>query len=245
MSEHRKNIIIGSKAGAGVYQNIINTFPKHDIYIEPFIGSGAIIKKKLSAEYDFGMDISQKTVNEHKDAKGYSVNWLDGIQFLKSSKPLINWIHHHSKKILIYCDPPYPIETRRSQAKIYEYEIGKYGHRELIKTLIELSCYCVISSYRNNMYDQMLLQSGWNHLQFTTATRQGKAIETIYYNFSKNIIKHEYSYAGKNYRERAAIKSRVENKVKNYNLMPMDDRRAFIEKINRAGIYTITENVEI
>lgn len=30
----------GGKAGAGVYQQIINQIPPHDVYIEPFLGGG-------------------------------------------------------------------------------------------------------------------------------------------------------------------------------------------------------------
>ena len=36
----------GGKAGAGVYQTIINLMPPHDVYIEPFLGGGAVMRLK-------------------------------------------------------------------------------------------------------------------------------------------------------------------------------------------------------
>lgn len=32
----------GGKAGSGTYQTIINQIPPHRVYIEPFVGGGAI-----------------------------------------------------------------------------------------------------------------------------------------------------------------------------------------------------------
>src|SRR4029077_20992344 len=39
----------GGKNGNGTYQQIINLIPPHKIYIEPFVGSGGIYKRKLLA----------------------------------------------------------------------------------------------------------------------------------------------------------------------------------------------------
>lgn len=40
----------GGKAAAGVYQRIINLMPPHSLYIEPFLGGGAIMKLKKPAD---------------------------------------------------------------------------------------------------------------------------------------------------------------------------------------------------
>ncbi len=39
----------GGKAGSGVYQKIINQIPPHNVYIEPFLGGGAILRFKRPA----------------------------------------------------------------------------------------------------------------------------------------------------------------------------------------------------
>ena len=39
----------GGKAAPGTFQKIINLMPPHEVYIEPFLGGGAILRKKLPA----------------------------------------------------------------------------------------------------------------------------------------------------------------------------------------------------
>jgi site-specific DNA-adenine methylase len=41
---------IGGKSQAGVYQRIINLIPPHRVYVEPFLGGGAILRLKSPAE---------------------------------------------------------------------------------------------------------------------------------------------------------------------------------------------------
>ena len=36
----------GGKGGAGVYQTIINGMPRHEVYVEPFLGGGAVMAAK-------------------------------------------------------------------------------------------------------------------------------------------------------------------------------------------------------
>jgi site-specific DNA-adenine methylase len=39
----------GGKGGAGVYQAIINQMPPHEVYIEPFLGAGSVLRTKRPA----------------------------------------------------------------------------------------------------------------------------------------------------------------------------------------------------
>jgi hypothetical protein len=48
-SDPRAMVYAGGKNGAGVYQTIINLMPPHDVYIEPFLGGGAIMRQKRPA----------------------------------------------------------------------------------------------------------------------------------------------------------------------------------------------------
>ncbi|MFS1487716.1 hypothetical protein BCU41_024755 (plasmid) [Vibrio lentus] len=41
---------LGSKAASGAYQAIIANMPQHDIYIEAFLGTGAIFQKNLTRD---------------------------------------------------------------------------------------------------------------------------------------------------------------------------------------------------
>lgn len=45
---------LGGKSQAGTYQRIINLIPPHDVYIEPFLGGGAIARLKRPARLERG-----------------------------------------------------------------------------------------------------------------------------------------------------------------------------------------------
>jgi DNA adenine methylase len=54
----------GGKNGNGVYQRIISMMPPHDTYIEAFLGSGAILRRKLPAAKSFAYELDQKTIRD-------------------------------------------------------------------------------------------------------------------------------------------------------------------------------------
>lgn len=53
----------GGKNGAGVYQRIINLMPPHEVYIEPFLGSGAVLAHKRPALVNIGIDLDQAALD--------------------------------------------------------------------------------------------------------------------------------------------------------------------------------------
>ena len=244
MVVHKEGDIIGSKNGSGVYQNIISIFPKHDIYIEPFLGSATIMKRKIPAKKNIGIEINPRILLKHHDAKDYKSYLGNGILFLQTAEPIINAIHPSLASILIYCDPPYPIETRKSQSKIYEYEMDSRDQKYFIEAVLRLNCNIVISSYKNDLYDGMLTTAGWNQYSFQTMTRGGKATETIYYNYSPDLDRHQYNYIGKDYRERAKIKGKLDRTVAKINRMPVVQKKALYNLLVKKIDFLVTEIVK-
>jgi DNA adenine methylase len=47
----------GGKAGAGIYQRIINQIPPHDVYVESFLGDGAVLQRKRPAARNIAIEI--------------------------------------------------------------------------------------------------------------------------------------------------------------------------------------------
>ncbi|MEL4287149.1 hypothetical protein AAEI02_19675 [Shewanella xiamenensis] len=59
---------LGGKNGSGVYQAIINLLPPHDTYIEGFLGTGAVMKRKAPALRNIGLDLNKACI----DGFGYA-----------------------------------------------------------------------------------------------------------------------------------------------------------------------------
>jgi hypothetical protein len=59
---HTRPSYPGGKAGAGVSQRLINLMPAHTVYIEPFLGHGAVLLAKRPAPVNIGLDLDPQAV---------------------------------------------------------------------------------------------------------------------------------------------------------------------------------------
>ena len=91
---------------------------------------------------------------------------LRGVQI--DNRPAIELIPRFNfENVLIYCDPPYMLETRHG--KQYRCEMTNREHEELLTILIEHKGKVLISGYDTDLYKSMLI--GWNRCE-TTAYSQ-------------------------------------------------------------------------
>ena len=54
---------LGSKATAGLCQALIGMMPRHDVYVETHLGSGAIMKRKPPAMHSIGIDLEAGAIS--------------------------------------------------------------------------------------------------------------------------------------------------------------------------------------
>lgn len=104
---------------------------------------------------------------------------LRGVQI--DNRPALELIPRFNYgNVLIYCDPPYVLETRHG--KQYRCEMDVEDHEELLKLLLEHKGPVVISGYETELYNNML--AGWNRYE-TTAYSQvcSKKREIIWMNY--------------------------------------------------------------
>lgn len=214
--------MFGGKNGAGVYQAIINLIPPHDTYIEPFLGSGAVMRRKAPALRSIGIDLNSEALDEFEYGYPGALYHCDAIDFLRSFVP--------RDRTVIYCDPPYVHSTRTGHDR-YKYEMTDDDHRRLLETLHFFrftSCNVLISGYRNDLYEDHLFD--WWSVNFQAMTRGGVRTETIWMNFQPGEV-HYHTYAGKDFTDRQRIKRKAERWSANYRKLPPAERQAVLAAI--------------
>jgi DNA adenine methylase len=232
---------VGSKGGEGVWQRIISEMPPHDLYIEPFAGTGLIARRKLPA-------LETRLVDADRSAPALTMGpalikkpavllhqiWTvqgDALQQLREWRGEIQ-----NRSTLIYCDPPYLFSTRLDQERqYYLFEYGKDSeHRELLALLLDYPAQVMISGYRSEMYDSTL--AAWRRIDIPAVTRGGgKVTECVWCNFPDRPHRHDYRYLGRNFRERERIRRKIRRWRRRLLAMVDVEREALIAGLREGG----------
>jgi len=215
---------LGAKAGSGVLHAIINQMPPHRVYIEPFLGWAAIMQAKLPADRNIGIDLNADRINEARAAlPSAELTIGDGIRFLQNFR----WQGGE----LVYCDPPYLLETRTSRAR-YQFEIS--DHTRLLAALLALPCYVMLSGYHSSLYADTLRE--WRMVEYKAPTRAGWRTEVLWCNFPEPLELHDYRFLGDGYRERQNIKRKIQRWSKKLSGMPLLERHALMAALRTARL---------
>ena len=209
----------GSKAASGLYQNIIAMMPPHDSYIETHLGGGTVMRKKPPARNNIAIDIDPEPL-ESFDCD-YHVQKVNDCahRYLRE--------YDYVGSELIYCDPPYLIETRTSKRR-YRHEYSRQDHWDLLDRLKTLPCRVILSGDPSALYDGML--EDWNCVELQAMTRGGPRTEKLWYNYDIDHA-HWATYAGKDFTDRQRIKRKAERWARNYQVLPPAERLALLAAI--------------
>jgi DNA adenine methylase len=177
------------------FQKIINLMPVHRVYIETHLGGGAVLRNKLPVEVNIGVDVDPAVIYRWQGAPPhFDIVCADALRFLQSRKL--------SADTLVYSDPPYPAETRRSSRR-YRCDYTLEDHRALLEYLRALPCNVMVSSYPNSLYEENL--RGWNAITFQGTSHTGRRTEVLWMNFRAGIV-GDYRFLGISFRQRQQIK---------------------------------------
>lgn len=248
----------GGKNGAGVYQRIINLMPPHDVYIEPFLGGGAVMRLKRPARLNIGLDLVDSAVSAMEASiassggpagspysalsadhvgNGDSAGSLAGngvvtvsrFQFARLDGIEFLRVYPFTGRELVYCDPPY-LRSTRSGRDLYEYEMSDVDHRRLLRVLLEVPCMVMVSGYWSQMYVDEL--KAWNSIHFEAMTRGGHtATEWLWFNFTPPLILHDDRYLGEGFRAREKLKRKKLRWTERLRRMPLLERQALLSAI--------------
>ena len=127
------------------------------------------------------------------------------------------------EKSLLYLDPPYPRDSRKTDYAIYNHEMTDKQHKELITWCLEQKVPICLSSYPNKLYDKYL--STWRKVKFKSKTRAGSVVESIYMNYPQPGELHDYRFIGKDFRQREKFKRRRTSMLRKFE--NLTDREKF------------------
>lgn len=202
----------GGKSQSGLYQRIINLIPPHRVYIEPFLGSGAIMRLKRPARRSIGLDLGGPP--ELALPPGAEFLRADGIGFLES----FPWTGEE----FVYADPPYLPSTRGGR-RHYRFEMTESDHVRLLRVLQAIPSKVLLSGYPSELYYNAL--SGWPREEFQVMTRgHTLATEVLWFNYPRPAALHDLRYVGRDSRERWRIEKRRRRWRARLQRMPVLER---------------------
>ena len=231
----------GGKGVPGLASWICSRFPSHVYYAEPFAGKGAIYRAKTPCLRSFLIDSDCFTVDWWKRRSAAGLDESDvggsrrhrrrgymevfhgcGIRFCELAA---EW---GPSDLLVYCDPPYLLETR-SKKRIYRNEMSDSDHLRLLNAITAISGPVLISGYWSELYASKL--SKWKCAKRFVMTRGGvKRKECLWSNpaaaRASSGVSMEYSDLGTDWRERDRVSKKVRRWVANYSKLHSRERRA-------------------
>jgi DNA adenine methylase len=232
----------GGKSGSGTYQQIINQIPPHSIYVAPFAGHDGIFRNIRRAPLSILNDIDVDVANWWKAQKIKNCvmvqDFMQGNLFERPTRPVVIIRNNDYSHILnkfgnnpdafIYCDPPYPMATRKDKRRIYKHDWKDTNkHLIFLSTVMVCRAKIMVSSYPNDIYNEHL--STWNTRRFFSTIRGGRRVEEIIYmNYPPPTILHDFRYLGRDYRERENIKNKVNRHTERLNRLPQHERTAIL-----------------
>ena len=214
----------GNKGHAKAYQTIINHIPPHKVYIEPYAGSAGVYRHLAPCERVILNDIDPTVISSWMDHQqpNMQVSQQPSVQLLSSLSP-------GDTDTFIYLDPPYPISSRLSKAEIYNFEMTDNDHIQLLTTLLAMDCLCMVSTYPNDIYNEML--NTWTLVEFKTNVHGTVVTEQLYMNYRSPTVLHDYRHLGKDCWDRQRIKRKLERLQSKLTALEPKERNALIQMI--------------
>lgn len=215
---------LGSKAVNGAYQAVIANMPPHDTYIEAYLGSGIVMRRKPATIRAIGLEIDPVTFSCFAAIPEVETYNVDCLAFLRT------FDFASAGRVLIYADPPYVMSTRSAKGPRYRFDYVDSDHADMIALLRSLPASVMISGYHSDLYAGLLPAPEWRSLSYQVKTRGGPRTEYLWMNFPSNAV-HWADHAGVDFTDRQRIKRKAARWQRMYRELPPGERMAVLAAI--------------
>jgi site-specific DNA-adenine methylase len=199
----------GGKNSSGSYQKIISEIPFHEVYIEPFLGSGAVFRNKLPAQKSFLLDLDMEILIGFEAWTGFTLP-ENTVLMRSNALEFLRYFPYEGSEF-VYLDPPYLFSSRSDPRPCYQYELGEEKeHKFLLDIVKKIPCPVAISHYAAPLYFSML--DDWRRKSWNARTRRGNATEYLFMNYPVPPILHDARYVGQNFTERQRLRRLIGSK---------------------------------
>lgn len=207
-----------------LYQAIINLIPRHRLFVEAFAGSAAVSRHLARGDAEAWVieKDSEQALKLRLELAGHRVIAGDAMDELE--RYASSW----GPDVVIFADPPYPLEDRRDQRHRYKCEFER--HEQLAKLLRATRARVLVCGHPWGSYPR--LYEGWRRHEFRVVLRSGRpGVECIWTNFDDPYPLHDYRYWGENKRVRQDMRRQVERQLGKFNRMERHARAAVLRRL--------------
>lgn len=225
----------GRKAQAGTPERIIGQMRPHSVYVEAFLGTGEIFKRKRRAMTNVLFDVSLDLTTRIGADAGVIAKCGDALDLLPG---LELWLPLDT---VIYCDPPYPLGSRNDKGRRYYTDLLVPGcremtdaqHEQLLSLLKMFKCDVLISTMPNEIYSSQLTAPRWRCIEYQTRTRGATITEQLWCNFPEPDELHDWRFAGRDFRERWRLTKLVRRTIAKLEAMNKRERGYVLDAISQ------------
>lgn len=225
----------GGKNGPGVAQLIVNQIPPHRVYLEPFLGGGAVWRLKRPAALNLGLDRDGLAVQNFSNREsvlrvemGQLLRLKLGAAVAEGCALRLLRTYPFQGDEFVYLDPPYLASVRSRPGRVYyrcEF-MQMREHEKLLDLVVKLPARVAISGYLSPLYTERL--AGWRSLKFEAMTRGGPATESLWFNYPEPEQLHDYRFLGSNKMERQCLRRMKDRWQAKLDAMPRLKRQALL-----------------
>lgn len=216
----------GSKGAAGTVPTRINLIPPHTTFMSPFLGHCAVMRHKLPARFNYGVDADPKVVRAWRTGGPAWLHVTQGDALKRIDSAIL-----YDATAFLFLDPPYLLHTLKGGRRLYAQDGGAGMHERLLELLKRAKCMVMLCGLPNDMYTKTL--KGWRHVTYENTTRQGLQTEGLWMNYPEPMALHDYRWIGTDYRERERIKRLINRRAEELAARPALERAAILHRLGQ------------